>query len=439
VAAPILQFPSSLNAEPAAILASRREVQLSRLLVAWISAGLGFMLLPGTFLGVWNLISISSRKASESVSPAWIQAHGHAQVFGWIGSFILGIGFYSLPKLLRGRPFGTWRGWVALSLWNTGVGLRWFANVSGWEWRVSVPVSAVLELAAFLIFFHSVTGHRSSRNGTRFESWIWVVAAASIGFLFTLVGNLGGALYVAAQGESAAFPHWFEQRYLVLMTWGFLVPFIWGFSARWLPVFMGLKPVWNRALLPAVALNVAGVMSALDGRLVLCTTLLLAGAVLSIVSLHIFEPTQGAPKTRGVHSSFPLFVRCAYLWMAIAAVLGIWAARSADSVGIWGASRHALTVGFFSLMVFGIGQRILPAFSGMRHLFSTKLMFASQALLTVGCALRVSSEILAYQNMFSVAWSWLPVSAVIELSAVTLFATNLLVTFARSAPPVACD
>ena len=33
------------------------------------------------------------------VSPAWLQAHGHAQVFGWIGSFIFGIGFYSIPKL----------------------------------------------------------------------------------------------------------------------------------------------------------------------------------------------------------------------------------------------------------------------------------------------------------------------------------------------------
>ena len=38
--------------------------------------------------------------------PAWIQAHGHAQVLGWIGSFILGIGFYSIPKLRGGlKPF----------------------------------------------------------------------------------------------------------------------------------------------------------------------------------------------------------------------------------------------------------------------------------------------------------------------------------------------
>src|ERR1035437_7408097 len=58
---------------------STRELQLSRLLVFFISGGLLFMLLPGTFLGVWNLISISGRRAADSISPAWIQAHGHAQ------------------------------------------------------------------------------------------------------------------------------------------------------------------------------------------------------------------------------------------------------------------------------------------------------------------------------------------------------------------------
>lgn len=54
-----------------------REIQLSRLLMFYISGGLLFMLLPGTFLGVWNLLSISGRKAADSIAPAWIQAHGH--------------------------------------------------------------------------------------------------------------------------------------------------------------------------------------------------------------------------------------------------------------------------------------------------------------------------------------------------------------------------
>jgi hypothetical protein len=112
-------------------------------------------------------------------------------------------------------------------------------------------------------------------------------------------------------------------------------------------------------------------------------------------------------------------------------VLSVWATSVEDSHGIWGASRHALTVGFLAMMVFCVGQRILPAFSGMRLLLSTKLMFGSLLLLSLGCVLRVGSEILAYQGFASWAWSWLPVSAITEMTAVTLFAVNLLFTFTR--------
>src|SRR5215467_3356029 len=103
------------------LLSAQREQQLSGLLRAYIVTGLAFMLLPGTFLGVWNLFSISSGRSPDSVGPGWIQAHGHAQIFGWIGTFILGIGFYSIPKLRRITPFALSEGWVCWVLWTAGV------------------------------------------------------------------------------------------------------------------------------------------------------------------------------------------------------------------------------------------------------------------------------------------------------------------------------
>jgi hypothetical protein len=131
---------------------------------------------------------------------------------------------------------------------------------------------------------------------------------------------------------------------------------------------------------------------------------------------------------------FPYFVRLAYTWLIIAALLGVWAAFARNADGIWGASRHALTVGFVATMVFAIGQRVLPAFSGMRLLYSPKLMGAGLWRLALGCFLRVTSEVLAYQAIAPSAWKWLPVSAVIELAAVTLFTVNLIATFV-SYPP----
>lgn len=64
-------------------------------------------------------------------------------------------------------------------------------------------------------------------------------------------------------------------------------------------------------------------------------------------------------------------------------------------------------------------------------------MFAGLLLLTTGCFIRVTSEIVAYQTGVAWAWSALPVSAILELGAVTLFALNMVATFATAPEPLA--
>lgn len=410
-----------------------REGQLSRLLVFFIGGGLLFMLLPGTFLGVWNLISISGRRAAESISPEWIQAHGHAQILGWIGSFILGIGFYSIPKLRGGlKPFALWSAWLTGIIWMAGVLLRWMANVYLWQWRVLLPVSAALELAAFFIFFRAVSQHKPKGSGKdRLETWVLVIVVGTVGLFATLLLNLSACLWLAFRGGGPAFPQTFDQRFLVLAAWGFMVPFVWGFSAKWLPIFLGTQPPINRLLASAVVVHLIAIGFGLAGFFRETTVLILLSSSLAIVALRIFAMPVKSAKTKGIHSSFPVFVRIAYVWLVLAGSLGIWAAIATNPFGIWGASRHALTVGFIATMVFCIGQRVLPAFSGMRLLFSSNLMFAGLLLLSVGCIVRVSSEVLAYQEIVPAAWAWLPYSAILELFAVTLFAINLVLTFVK--------
>lgn len=409
-----------------------REQSLSRLLMTYIVTGLIFMLLPGTFLGVWNLIKISSREAVNSVSPAWIQAHGHAQLFGWVGTFILGIGFYSIPKLRKLKPFALREGWLCLALWVVGVTSRWFANIYPWQWRVLLPLSAALELLAFLIFFRAVASHRPASGAPKpWEPWTFVVVAATMGLLTSLMLNLGASIQLARNAASPAFSHEFDQRYLIVSIWGFLVPMIWGFSSRWLPVFIGLRPLRSPLLLAGLGLNTLGVVAGYFEHSTAAGILLLGGAVAAIVAIRFFEPVTKAAKTINVHPSFPIFIRIAYGWLLIAAVLSVWASLAGEAAGIWGASRHALTVGFIAAMVFCVGQRVLPSFCGMRVLWSPSLMLWMLILLMTGCTLRVTSEILAYQGYAPWAWGGLPVSALMELSAVFLFAVNLTVTFLR--------
>lgn len=55
-------------------------------------------------------------------------------------------------------------------------------------------------------------------------------------------------------------------------------------------------------------------------------------------------------------------------------------------------------------------------------------MFWSLLLLHVGCALRVTLEPLAYESYWNFAWKLLPYSAFVELTAVVLFAANIIGT-----------
>ena len=118
--------------------------------------------------------------------------------------------------------------------------------------------------------------------------------------------------------------------------------------------------------------------------------------------------------------------------------MSVWAAFADVHGGIWGASRHALTVGFAATMVFAIGPRILPHFAGIQSIFSKRLMLLSLLCLQTGCLLRVSSEPLAYEGLVSFAWKVLPVSGMLELAGVLIFASNLMLTF-LAGPTGVCD
>lgn len=435
-----LPFGSAAAPPPAMTpsVSPAREARLSRVLTAYVVTGLLFMLLPGTFLGVWNLISISSEHSLSSLSPAWIQAHGHAQIFGWIGTFIIGIGYYSLSKMGAIPAFAPSRGWLSWGLWTAGVTLRWVANISLWHWRILLPLSAFAELIAFLIFFRTVSGHRSSdpQSRTGIQPWMLLVIASTTAFLLLLLFNFVTCAWLAFSAAAPEFPHRLDQRFLVLATWGVPVLAIWGFNARWLPAFMGLKPASPKGLRAALALCSAGVLSALLGYLPLAAALLMIASAAAIAWLNVFDRAIAPPRLEGTHSSFPTFIRLCYLWLMIAALLSMWAAIGDRSGGIWGASRHALTVGFLAGMIFAIGPRILPSFCGGRQLYSPSLMMIACALLNLGCLLRVSSEIPAYEGFLHAAWRVLPVSALVELTAVSLFALNLALTLAHPAVPV---
>ena len=169
-----------------------RERQKSVMLRAWILSGLFFMALPGTLLGFSNLMAIATHHGLGVLPAAWIQGHGHAQVFGWIGSFILGIGFYSQPtrgRSIRSIPL------ACFSLWTSGVAMRWIANIYGWHWRALFPISAGFELIAVLLFVAAASKHKVSAPAhgnhakPRMELWMVSVLLGTAGLVALVIFN----------------------------------------------------------------------------------------------------------------------------------------------------------------------------------------------------------------------------------------------------------
>ncbi len=419
-----------------------RERQKSLMLRAWIASGIFFMALPGTLLGFSNLMAIATHHGLGTLPAAWIQGHGHAQVFGWIGSFILGIGFYSQPA--HGRsvirlPL------TCYLLWTIGVAARWVASIYSWHWRALFPLSAGFELLAVLLFLAAASRHKlpesteGPRTKTPMELWMISVLLGTAGLAAAVIFNFVECLHLALRGGLRSFPFALDQKYLVLVAWGFLVPVVWGFSARWLHSFLAISKPNAQLFRLALGLDVLGVLFGVSGRPLPATILLASSAVVIGFALHLTQRPLGQAKVLGIHPSFPSFVRIAYAWLVVASFMSIWAALADHHGGIWGASRHALTVGFVATMVFSIGPRILPHFAGVYSIYSKRLMFLCLLLLQTGCLLRVSSEPLAYEGLLSFAWKVLPLSGMFELAAVLAFALNLVLTFLLGRSTFASD
>ena len=137
------------------------------------------------------------------------------------------------------------RGWMAWGLRPSGVGLRWTCGFYHLYWRVLLPVSALLELAGFLIFLNSVRSHRPAlhrrKNNEHMPVWILSVLVGTAGFGIALLINLVVAVSVSLHDTGPAFPLVFEARFLALVSYGFIVPTIWGFSHDGCPFSLALN------------------------------------------------------------------------------------------------------------------------------------------------------------------------------------------------------
>lgn len=321
--------------------------------------------------------------------------------------------------------------WAVWPLWTAGVAWRWWTGIGAHEWRFGLVGSAVLELTAYALTQRILVFRGPGKMPKDLGSWLGICGFAALGL--ALVLNLALGLSLAVQGVGPEFPHFWDRTFLIIALWGFVVAVAWGYSTRFVTIFLGLRPPVHRAARWLVIGVGALVVCALARQFLLADLLALALTIYAIWAIRIFHPSARPPKPIGVYDRYPAFIRLAYIWLVIGAVLGAVADFVPRAIGLGGASRHAITIGFIATLIFALAPRILPSFLNGRELYSVTLMAGSLWLLSVGCLLRVVSEALAY-SAGGPQWSLLPVSGFLELAAVIAFVINLAATLAQPTP-----
>jgi hypothetical protein len=117
-------------------------------------------------------------------------------------------------------------------------------------------------------------------------------------------------------------------------------------------------------------------------------------------------------------------------------VLLPWLAPTSEAAAIgfshvyYGATRHAITVGFISLMIVGVASRVVATLNGLELARLTSL-WVPFLLLSVGCALRVVTQTLT--DFTPYAYPVSGVSGVLEITGLALWGIHIFAIMAGCA------
>ena len=381
----------------------------------YIFAALAFALTTGFGLAA---ILIAARASKQPLGAWWIasvQAHGHAQLFGWAGLFVLGVGLFFLPRL-RGTTLARVNLTMpALACLVVGIALRTISqpiiplipNLAALG-RSGVMLSSIFELIGIaLIMTMLVSTFRRARPLGPDAPIIPVrpyLVTAFVSLALATILNL--ALSFSAP---EIFQADWDNTLTHLMLMGFIVPMALAMSVRTLPLFMRLATPPKHTLTPILAVYVMGLVLDLVGYLEQ-PFFSSIGAILESMALLIFTwqldvlfhrktpwtakrppPPPNYVETRkpprknypdhGEFGRFEWLIMSAYAWLAFACGIAI----LNGAIVVLGNSplltpdveRHAITVGFVTLLIFGMGARMLPGFSGKSRVASTRLVMAT--------------------------------------------------------------
>lgn len=405
----------------------------------------------GAVWGAYLLLRIAADGTFRAAGLHEVNAHGHAQIFGWVGLFVMGFAMQALPRFGRTTLAAPRLAWAVLALMLAGIIGRSIAEPLADQLAGASTVAvlaSILEIAAIVLFVGMIVATRRSSDRP---------IAATDGFILTalfwfVVQAIYESIYLAATLRAAS-P---EALVQLVATWqapmrdiqihGFACLIVLGVSQRMLQHLYGFRApgtwlalaaliVWNLAVIGESAGLILMRTShrAWVGLWYVSALALAATAVALVWNLGLFRPARESDRSLK-------FIRMAYAWLLISLLMlvllpvyqfGLLPRLAPDSEAVrihfshayYGAIRHAITVGFVSLMIVGMAAKVVPTLQGLdvRRLGG---LWGPFVLLTAGCALRVIAQ--AATDITPRAYPIAGVSGVLEVAGLTWWAVHLV-------------
>lgn len=405
----------------------------------FLKSALALTLTLGAGSGMFYLYRIAS---GADVPVSHRQLHAHSQILGFAALAIMGIAFHVLPRRFGAAAIATgaaaaprslqsavlWLMVAGVVLRNVGQPFAFFALG-----RAASLASGLLEAAAGVLFTIHVTEAVRDRD----DPMVPFLRASCAFLLATLALSVVQGAWIAGQRDATLPPH-LTEPFNALALHGFLLSWVFAFALRMVPSFLRLPPPRRWTGPVTLTLLSAGVslssVTALPALAAAASVLRDLGAGLVAVSVLAYGIGLGVPWRRatgpvrsddgGSGTAIRLAFGALALWAPL--VLGAIAVARLTSFPAqnpwWNdAARHLFTVGFLTLLMVGVGTRLLPVFAG-RRLWSPLAARASWMLVACGAALRLFQ----YPGAFWPAWYRAgSVMGVPVVAGLSLFALNL--------------
>ena len=406
---------------------------------------------------------------------AYVQSHGHIQLVGWTGFFIMGISLYFLPRLAHYKiniSKQVHQIWIMITI---GLILKYISHstlphIWGKQFTsfvsIGITLSGLMVLMGIFIYLKTIfkiASHMKSYKEKPTRNIRIFFFLMMIGWLIYGIGHATLSYLLFSNNQTILLPNW--HLFIVdIFIFLIIIPICFAIGLRAIPLFMRLPAIlWNTHLFAQIySFNIIlyfGLKLAFqlyENGSVLLPYYHIIGFMKNIIIMWfvyqlnvIFKtkptwvearkkakiPHKKTPRLYfpdyGEFGRFEWLIKSAFIWLIFASVLDAYlhfalffhlpTELSRDGI------RHAYLVGFTTPLIMGMALRMIPGMTGAMKLTKPHLVTLLAVLINFSAFSRIIPTLLPTKLMdiFPNGTKWIMplfgISGIIGLIAVWLF------------------